>query len=437
MSVRIPITDLSKEQIANIKKLVFNADKGYLGGSGDSIPLYEVEGKEVIVPFMEGVKMMNKFINDKIKYPKHKFDFTGKLLQRQVDVDASAWEHMKHYGTSTLSLRPGFGKTVLGAHIAVRTGLLTVVVMYRTTLLCQWVKTFTKFTNAKIWNVGEEQEPAEYDVIICLSTRWNKIAESTRLNVGFMIMDEAHAMCTKTGSDCILAFQPKYVLAETATLERDDKLHEMIHAVCGKHEVSREIDVGFTVIKTLTGFQPTIEKGPAPGKMWGKEVTKWNVVLDSTIRDSRRNELILEIVKKNPKRNIIVLTARSEHTQFLCDKIQEFEPSCNTFYGKADQYDDCRILVGNTQKIGTGFDAATSCRDFGGKNFDTLILACSFRQKASLIQNVGRVFRSDNPVIFQLVDDHRILDTHWKEARKWYDKVGGLVKIWDLSDCLT
>ncbi len=107
---------------------------------------------------------------------------------------------------------PGFGKTILGASLASRVKLMTVILVHREILTVQWKKTFEDFTTAKVWIVGEKNPPSECDVIICMDTRWHLIPKFMKDACGFLIIDEAHAFCTPTHVGCLLAFHPKYMI---------------------------------------------------------------------------------------------------------------------------------------------------------------------------------------------------------------------------------
>ena len=49
-----------------------------------------------------------------------------------------------------------------------------------------------------------------------------------------------------------------------------------------------------------------------------------------------------------------------------------------------------------------------------------LILTGSTKSLVSVEQQCGRVFRSDTPIIIDLVDDNRICKGHWRERLKYY-----------------
>ena len=118
--------------------------------------------------------------------------------------------------------------------------------------------------------------------------------------VGFLIIDEAHAFCTPTHVGCLLAFHPKYILAETATLERDDKMELMIYAICGSHGVFRELDKPFSVVKVITNTKPVRKQNRVGG-------VDWHSLVQSTLFDERRNQIILDLVTTNHDKTILII----------------------------------------------------------------------------------------------------------------------------------
>jgi hypothetical protein len=360
--------------------------------------------------------------NIDIQYPNNNFNFIGSLRENQIAVEQESWDQLEKYGTSTLGLYPGFGKTILGAKLASRAKLLTVVLVHREILTIQWKKTFNDFTDAVVWIVGEKIIPSSYNVIICMDTRWHLIPKHIRDNVGFIIIDEAHAFCTRTHVGCLLAFHPKYILAESATLERDDKMETMIYAICGNHGVYREINKPFTVIKVITNTKPIRKKNRIGG-------VDWSSLVKNTLFDDRRNQIILNMVSTTYSQDtILILTSLVDHVRLLHQNLMKIGVSCDYMCGDKKIYSDCRVLIGTTSKVGTGFDQATSCPNYSGKRFNVVIIVCSMKKYSMLVQNVGRGFRADYPTIVYLVDNDEIYKSHWYKCRKWFLTRGGIIK---------
>jgi hypothetical protein len=269
--------------------------------------------------------------------------------------------------------------------------------------------------------VGEKKPPSDFDVIICMDARWNQIPPSIRDSVGLLILDEAHLLCTHTRVQCLLAFQPQYIVALSATLKRDDDQSRMIQAICGEHSITRESKKEFTVFKVKTGVVPERRLN----KMGGVD---WSYLVSSTLLNKDRNTIIINLVKLNLDRKILILTSLKGHSTLLADLLKLESIDSDYLIGTKNKYVDSPVLIGTISKIGTGFDPATACPEYQGQPFDLLILACSMKKHAALTQNIGRVFRCDSPIIYHLVDDDSILKKHWYEARQWYLSNGATIK---------
>lgn len=416
-------SDISDEDAARIISMLrfepeVNYNKYNQDQEVDPISFFRSTGGIVHLPYLFAASLFQITPNVELPYLKTNLTFTGKLRPNQVSVEQEAWDQLEKYGTSTLGLHPGFGKTILGASLGARTKLLLCVLVHREILTVQWKKTFEDHTNAQVWIVGEPNPPPTCNVIICMDTRWNQIAPEVRDGVGFLIIDEAHTFCTRGRVDCMLAFHPKYIVIETASLERDDGLHSMMYALVGTHGVYRESNKPFNIMKINTNFKPVRKQNRMGG-------TDWAALVRDTAFDERRNHIILNLVKANLSYKILILTALQDHTRLLHECLTRMGISADYFCGTKKGFVDSRVLVGTVSKIGTGFDPATSCPTYSGQPFDLLILACSMQKYAVLVQNFGRVFRAEFPTIMYLVDNDSIFKNHWYKVRKWCLARGG------------
>ncbi len=392
-------------------------NKKYTRYEPDPITFFDVRDGMIDVPFHFAVSELNIKRNEDKVYPTVNIDFTGSLRSHQIGVYDEASKQLDCKDTTTLGLYPGFGKTIVGSKLAAKEKLLTVVFVHRELLTIQWKKTFVDNTTASVWIVGEKYPPTKCDVIICMDTRWHLIPKHIRDQVGFLIIDEAHAFCTRGHVGCLLAFHPKKIVAETATLERDDNMHTMIYAICGSHGVFRESTQPFSVIK-LSTFTKPIRTFNRNGSI------NWTEMVKYTLMDVRRNTIILDFIKLNTTRKILILTSLCDHATLLYDELLKADIPCDFLCGTKRGYIDSTVLVGTVAKIGTGFDPATSCPTYSGKPFDLLLLVCSIKKYSMLVQNVGRVFRSEFPTVVHFVDDDPIYKSHWAKCRKWYTARG-------------
>lgn len=391
------------------------------------ILFFRTHGDTIHLPFLFAASLFQITPNIDIPFPVSDLTFTGTLRENQIPIEQEAWGQLERWGTTTLGLPPGTGKTILGASLASRPKLLTCVLVHREILTIQWKNTFTTNTNAQVWIVGEPNPPPTCNVMICMDTRWDMIPEAVRNTIGFLIIDEAHAFCTPGRVDCLLAFHPKYILVESATLQREDGMESMIYAIAGSHGVFRESNKTFNIMKINTNMKPVRKQN----RMGGVDYT---ALVQDTAFDARRNQIIINLVVANLQHKILILTALKDHATLLYNHLQKLGIPCDYLCGTKRGYKDSAVLIGTVSKIGTGFDPATSCPTYAGRPFDLLILACSMKKYSMLVQNIGRVFRAEFPTVMYLLDNDDIFKAHWYKTRKWCISRGGILSEHDIPN---
>lgn len=464
-----------------VEKKSFGFDPGSAGAASPPILFYTWDSakRHLRVPFRYGVGLTKSFPNDKIERPRRPISFTGQLFDRQVPVAEEAMEHLKKQGATTIRVYPGFGKTILAAYIAAQLGETVLVLAHREILVEQWAGTFLSVTDADVWVVNRKLAPGEVplvpkrradgssgpppppekkgksqkggkkksakkeepeiapspepvemvvpNVLICMDQRWKWLTEEVRDSVGMLVIDEAHTFCTPSRVETILSFRPKYVVAETATLERTDGLHAMIQSVCGTHGIIKISEKPFHVTKLMTGVRPE-RRTTKQGKI------DWAHLVRTTLMREERNELIYSIVQANPSFKILVLTSLVAHAKELSKGLNERGVSADFMAGTKKKYRECACLCASTSKVGTGFDQnATNCIGYDGVRFNLVLMVCSFKKEALLEQCVGRAFRSDSPNVIHFVDEDNIYKSHWRVAEKWYRSRMGEISVEKIS----
>jgi len=422
MSVVIDKSSLTKEQKYRIQKLLhFQPKSSFIAskyGKGEPpILFYQLDGDKVRLPLSAARVLIEVKDRD---YQPTSIDFTGTLLDKQQSVVEEAIEALNQHGSVLLHLPTGFGKTVIAAYLACRSGLVCMVLLSFTILIRSWVETFKQFTNARVWVVGEEmvQDP---NIIICMEERCGKIPQQLVDNIGVLIVDECHTFYTANRVKALLYCQPRHVIACSATPYTNKIPPDMLTALVGPAKVYRPLDKTFEVTQIKTGIVPqyTLTKQGYPN---------WSSINKNLADNQQRNDLILQIVKINPHFKVLILVWRSDHALALAELFKANQIVTAVMTSNFKTYSDSRVLIGTINKLGTGFDEKMACPDFQGQRINLLILVGSTKSTTLLEQLAGRVFRSEMPHIVDIVDELPLLNRHWKERLKWYQQHGAVIQ---------
>jgi superfamily II DNA or RNA helicase len=429
MSTIVKRSSVSTKQVdAIIKKLHLKGKKPKRGVQ-KRIQLFESDLKKdtLLLPYHFASTFLNDIPNNDKDFPPRRIDYSGILRPRQEPVAKEALGHLQEHGTTTLALHPGFGKTHMGAYLVCRLDMIVLILVpaiASSVLIPQWVNTFAENTNARIWTVGKGKKVPDYseiDVIVCSNKSVHKIPDELKKMVGVMIVDEAHMFCTQHQTSTFFAFQPAFIILETATpIREDDGLHTMLYNIAGEHQIERGFENTFKVfgVTISTTVERTYDK-------YG--TVNYGELLESYLHNIELNAYICKIVFENPDKKILILSKRTFHCEMLETTLRDLSQDVQGLYGDKKTYTDSRILIGTTSKIGTGFDPANACPSWGGRHFDLLICSSTFKKVSSTVQNWGRGFRAEDPIIYQLIFDDPINQLHWKTQKKWAKSRGGTV----------
>ena len=380
------------------------------------IVIYKKDGDNVHLPFCYASSLFQIFPNEDIDHHKINIDFLLELRDYQIDVEREIYEILQDYGCGILGVYPGFGKTMMGAILSSKIGYRTAIIAPRVGLCDQWETTFKKSTNAITWIFGEHIQPENFDIIIINIDRCKNVPKNILDSIGFLIIDEAHMICTRERTEKLFLFHPRYILAETASLERNDDLHMIMHAFCGTKGVFIDYKKPYELKKIKTFFTPESIQN-------SQNQLDYSHLEKTLIKIEDRNIYITSLIVDNPYKALI-LTNRQDHVYNLYNQIRKQNIKCDFLCANKNDYQDSRVLIGTTSKIGTGFDEEAKCSNFSGQKIELLIIVTSIKEVPQLIQNVGRVFRADFPKVIILVDNHVVYDNQWKKAVVWYTKSG-------------
>ncbi len=191
----------------------------------------------------------------------------------------------------------------------------------------------------------------------------------------------------------------RYLIGLSADIERKDGLHKILELYFGSSEsfLRKISEKKFIVYKFNTCFKPDVKYMPYTGQL------DWNVVLESICNNKERNKMIAEMAILNAGKKIIILCKRKLQATSIYEILLSRSISSQLLIGNSKSYEKCDVLVSTYSKAGKGFDDENCCKDFDGRRLDLVIFASDIGTEPE--QYIGRVFRSNKPSAYYLVDD--------------------------------
>ena len=419
MSLKILINDLTdneREKISNDLKIKLEGSSFIVNTKPKYLYPLDVTEDYVYIPYAYGNTCLEGVYNlpKKSTFPKTNVNFVGELRPIQEEIKDEAIDHLNKYGSTIIAAFCGVGKTSMAIYISTKIGLRTLVITHRIVLIKQWKEAILKFCpGADVQILDSMVKKKDCDFYIMNASNVSKHDRDYYKDIAFIIVDEAHLIMAEGLSKCMQKLVPRYVLGLSATPYREDGLNILLDLYFGKNKIYRKLHREHDSYKLKTSFIPTVELS-SNGKI------NWNILLDSQSLDTKRNEMIIKLVKFFSDRIILILCKRVEQGDYIVTRLKEEGEDVTSLIGKQQEYEKkSRILVGTTGKCSVGFDHA---------KLDTLILASDIQ--AYFIQVLGRIMRSQDgkPIVIDIVDDNPILERHYKIRRAVYIENGGKIR---------
>ena len=360
--------------------------------------------------------------------------FNGTLREEQQE----ALDEMLKYDTGILCAPTGFGKTVIGCKMIAERKVNTLILVNKLQLLNQWKDRIKEFLDVS--SVGEisSKKKSITNVIDVASIKsiWNNgdILDIAK-NYGMIIIDECHHTAAYTFEQAINTGNAKYVYGISATPDRENGHTPIVKMQCG--DIRYKVDVlkfnkGLNVpLKVIVRHSHLSFTDP---KIDNYELNEIN---DFIAKDVLRSEKIILDIKKEFKneKNILVLTERLEHMNYIFDKLQKFTDHVFKYHGgmgkkllkKYQELNESldhnglnKIIVATGSYIGEGFDDS---------RLDVLFLTMPISGNTRLTQYVGRLHRKNvdkkEILVYDYVDDNFAKTRNmFLKRKKNYEKMG-------------
>lgn len=381
--------------------------------------------------FKEGRKICT--LNKKSKDFK---DFVGEFREYQEDIIEEALDFLKEFCTVTLSLPPGWGKTMASLYLSWKLGLRTIVLLSIKTLLPSWKESISKFLpNFRVWVVGEKYVKNP-DIILCMDKRVKKIPEDLLSTIGTLICDEVHLLCSIGRVNKLLSITPKYAIMLSATVKKINGFEQMCYHIAGEHSIYRISTKPYDVHIVDTNFSVDEEHG--------KDGVKISRMRQEISRNTTSQDIVLNILMMNCNYyKTMCLRMVKEGIPEFVDRVKDCGITCDSMYGNKNNISDVQCYVGTQQKCGTGMDLQTmlknSRKDPMNTYYNPLPVNLVLYEQTTPNEDIyeqgrGRAMRSDNPVVIILRYLNKASQRHVRELLPWLKKTNATVHFSDYHD---
>jgi superfamily II DNA or RNA helicase len=363
-----------------------------------------------------------------------KIIFNGNLRDEQE----LCLNKLMEYDNGILHAPTGFGKTVVACNLIAKRGVNTLIVVHNLSLLKQWQERIKEFLDVE--NVGQigggKNKVTNVIDVASIKTLWNKgeVNEITK-NYGMIIIDECHHLAAYTYEKAINSVNSKYVYGFTATPNREDGHSPIVKMQCGN--IRYEVD--FKKFNENLGIPMTVKVKETYLKFVDPLINDYtiNEINKLITKDMDRSEIIFNDVKEeyNKGKNILILTERIEHLEYLSSRMQKLTNNIFVYKGGLGkkvlkEYDvsnqkvlnknENKIILATGSYIGEGFDDSS---------LDALFLTMPISGITKVTQYTGRLHRKNDKkkeiIIYDYVDKNfKQTRNMFEKRRKTYEKLG-------------
>ena len=307
------------------------------------------------------------------------------------------------------------------------------VVVHTKELMDQWIDRIGAFLGIparKVGIIGGGKKRIDHKITVGLVQSLYKCASEVAPHIGHLVIDECHRAPSRTFTECVTAFDSRFMLGLSATPWRRDGFSRLIYWHLGDkvHEVDKGalVEAGHVpaadVIWRETSFRPFHDPSAEYAKM-----------LSELTQDPARNGLIAADVAREAGNGggvILILADRKAHCDDLAAFLMDWGVEAAILTGdlsngarqavvEALSAGQIKVLVSTTQLLSEGFDC---------KELSTLFLATPIRFSGRLLQAVGRVLRpapgKDKARVFDYVDPVGVLKNAARARQREYVRNG-------------
>ena len=439
---KIPLSNISYNKLKNLINDLTVVPRTMMSNEQDDentkFKLYKICDKYITVPKFYGIEKFGTPEIQKYNPVKSDMKFTSELRDYQIPIVNKCMEYLNKNNGGLLSIPCGMGKTTMALKMACELGLKTLVVVHKSFLLDQWKQRIKQFTNAKIGIIRQNTVNVKNkDIVIALiqSLSRRKYEKQIFKEFGTVIYDESHHCASKHFSKALAKTAVKYTIGLSATPYRSDGLIKVMHWYLGKVMFRIKMKCNDQVVSKIINYHSTSSDYKNRKRFIKGEMRSDCVKMETYLieNENRNNHLIniIDTLRKNNKRKILILSGRKKHLSLLKKAVDKLikkdidneiikKDQCITQFYTGDLNQQQREYAEKNGDIFFGtYNMAHEGLDI--ERLNTIILATP---KKDIVQSIGRILRK------VLVDgDQRPLIIDFKDSLEVYNNQGNKREI--------
>jgi hypothetical protein len=331
--------------------------------------------------------------------------------------------------------------TVMALNIISKLKKKTLILVHKEFLMNQWIERIAEFMpSARVGKIqGPLFEVENRDIVIgMIQTMYSRdfTGQSSGFDsFGLTVIDEVHRIGSEEFSKTLFKVVTPYMLGISATVERKDRLTKILYMFIGDKIYSEErTDDDIVQVRAIMFKSRDPEFNEVEYDFRGSP--KYSTMISKLCSFGPRSDFIVRIIsdliKENPKKQIMVLAHNRDLLTFLYDAIRHRisdEENIVGYYVGGMKEKDLKITEGRRIVLAT-YAMAAEALDI--KTLSTLVMATP---KTDIEQSVGRILRAkgQNPIVVDILDAHDYLKRQWNTRRQFYKKCNYKITSTDID----
>jgi superfamily II DNA or RNA helicase len=398
-------------------------------------PSYRENDNKIYIPRFYGIQRyglpdntdISTGIDISVNFTKTLRDYQIDIVNTYINYVNTPISHNSSFNGNgaILEVRTGRGKTVMALDIISKLSKKTLIIVHKEFLLNQWVERIQEFLpTAKIGKIQANVcDVHDKDIVIgMLQTLYSRTLDTSIYSqFGLTIIDEVHRIGSEQFSKALFKCISPYMLGISATVERKDRLTNLLYMFIGKRIYKdTNADDDNVIVRSINYISNDTEFNQVEYDFRGNP--KYSTMISKLCNFGRRSDFIVSLLKdlisENNDKQIMILAHNRNLLKYLFDSIQHLNFATVGYYLGGMKQSDLKISETKQIVIAT-YAMAAEALDI--KTLSTLVMATP---KTDITQSIGRILRvkGNNPIVIDIIDTHELFQKQWLQRKRYYKK---------------